>query len=436
MGEKSRTFLGVAGALGRFLAGLLFGVVIPVAILGAGGYGAYYLLETAPQAQREEGSNGEIPAQLVEATQLTAVNEQIVVEAMGLVSAARTVSLQPQVEGEIVEIHPNLERGGYIARGETAIRISPRDYELALKQAKADVAQMESALDLEMGQQEIARKEFELLGEDTPKSQASLVLRQPQLESAKADLERARAAVEAAELDLERTTIKAPMNALVQSELAEVGGIARTGNTIASLVGTDRFWVELSVPVDNLRWIELPGPDGTGGSLVRIYDKAAWGPDSYRQGRVVRYAASLDETSRMATLVVAVEDPLAMQPMNSDKPKLLLGSYVTGMIYGSEVPDAITVAREHLREDNTVWVMDRDDKLEIRQVNVLWRGKTEVIVSAGLQHGERIVTSKLSAPVDGMRLRTRDEATVEEETDPSLDEQVETEETQISRADV
>ncbi len=390
----------------RFLVGLTFGVLIPLVILGAGAYGAYTLMRTAPQAERTNGKRGESTARLVEAIEVQAEDQQIVVEAMGLVTPARRVELQPLVDGEIVDLHPHLEQGGFIAAGEAVARIDPLDYELALRQVKAQVAQMESALEIEMGQQEIAREEFELLGEGIPDGEANLVLRKPQFESAKADLERARALLRAAELDLERTRVKAPFNSLVEEESAEIGAIASRNDAIAELVGTDRYWVELSVPVDTLRWIELPGPEGEGGSRVWIYDQAAWGPKAYREGRVIRFAASVDEQSRMATLVVGVEDPLALKPENQDQPKMLLGSYVTGMIYGSEIPEAVAIPREHLRENDTVWVMNGQGRLEIREVEVLWRGKADVITAGGLSDGEWIVTSNLSAPVEGMKIRT------------------------------
>lgn len=418
MAETQRSQVPPVQKAARFVAGLAFGVILPLGILGAGAYGVKYLMDTAPTASRDNGVKEEPQARLVKAVRLESSRQQIVVETMGLVTPARRLQLQPQVDGKIVDLHPNLEEGGFIEKGEVVARLEPEDYELAIRQARAQVAQMESALRLEMGQQEIAREEFELLGEEIPQGQTSLVLREPQLEAAKADVERAKALLRAAELDLERATVRAPFNSLVESENAEIGALTGRNSTIAELVGTDRFWVELSVPLDNLRWIELPGPGGEGGSVVRLYDEAAWGRNSFREGRVIRYAAAVDEESRMARLLVGVDDPLALEPDNGDKPPLLLGSYVTGMIYGAELPRTVALARAHLRENDTVWVMNKEGRLEIRTVDILWRGRTEVFLEAGLEHGEWIVTSNLSAPVEGMRLRTDGDSPVEFERGP------------------
>jgi len=428
MNRKDETRPALPVRLLRFAVGLSFGVLIPAAILAAGAYGAYYLMKTAPQAERTTGARGESTARLVEAVQLPAERQQIVVEAMGLVTPSRSVSLQPRVDGEIVAIHPNLEQGGFIAKGETVVEIDRADYELAVQQAKAQVAQMESALAIEMGQQEVAREEYALLGENIPESDAHLVLRKPQLEAAKADLDRARASLREAELDLERTAVKSPFNSLVQEENAEVGAIASRNQTIARLVGTDRFWVELSVPVDSLRWIVLPGPEGQGGSMVRIRDTAAWRGEAYREGHVIRFAASVDERSRMATLLVGVDDPLALHA-DDNIPRMLLGSYVSAGIQGKSVGHAVAVPRQHIREDDTVWVMNESQRLEIRKVDVLWRGKSEVIVADGLADGEWIVTSSLSAPVDGMKLRINDSTVSGSETGPETESVAQTEPT-------
>jgi RND family efflux transporter MFP subunit len=415
MSKQGQSSAGIGLRVLRFTVGLIFGILIPAAIVAAGGYGAYYLIKTSPQAERKNGAKNDTAARLVEAMRVEAGKQQIVIDTMGLVTPARAIDLQPRVEGELVEVHPDLEPGGFLEAGVVIARIDPVDYELAVRQAEAAVAQMESALKLEMGQQEVAREEFELLGETLGNGDSSLVLREPQLEAARADLERAKASLRTAELSLQRTVLKAPFNSIVQAESVESGAIVSRNETVARLVGTDTFWVELSVPVDTLRWIELPGRDGEGGSLVRIYDEAAWGAGAHREGRVIRYAASLDEQSRTARLVVAVDDPLAMGQEKGAMPRMLLGSYVSGMIQGTQIPNAVAFPRQHLRQDDTVWVMTKEGRLEIREVEVLWRGKTEVVVVDGLYSGEWIVTSNLTAPVDGMRIRTNGESPVEYE---------------------
>lgn len=385
---------------------LIFGLLLPPVILIVGAYGAVRLMQTSPRAQRGGGGEREPMPRLVEVETLSRGDEQVTVEVMGTVVPARSVELQPQLSGRVEWVSPSLEAGGYLEAGEELLRIEASDYELAVRQQRAAVAQAEGDLKIEMGQQEIARQDFELLGEEIPEEERGLVLREPQLEKARADLEAARVALEAAELDLSRTRLKAPFDCVVLSESVELGSVVSTSTVVAELAGTERFWVELAVPVDELRWIELPGPDGEAGSEVLLRDEAAWAPGRFRAGHVVRFLGDVDEESRMARLLVAVDDPFAREPENRDEPRLLLNSYVRAQILGRTVPGAVAVSREHIRQGDTVWIMDEEERLDVREVSIVWRGPERVLIQEGVDEGERLVTTRMSAPVDGMSLRT------------------------------
>ncbi len=400
-GKRSRSV-----AMVRFLFGLVFGVLVPLALLAAGAWGAMTLIRTAPQAERNSGGRGEAQARLVETRALEKADVQVLVEVMGLVQPARRAAVQPRVSGEIEFVSENLEEGGLFRAGETLLELDPTDYELVIRQLQAQVAQAQSALEIEMGQQDIARAEFELLGGEIAEDDHSLVLREPQLARARADLDAAKAALENAQLDLKRTVLSAPFNSMVIGEDAERGVIASASSQLVDLVGTDAFHVELSVPVDDLRWIEMPTRDGAGGSTVRVFDEQAWGAGLYREGVIVRFTPNVDPQSRMATLTVRIEDPLGLQPGNEGSPPLLLNSYVRAEVDGRTVPGAFAIERHHIHDGDTVWIMDKNDRLDVRRLALEWKGRGMVLVTKGLRDDDRLVTTKLSAPVQGMRLRT------------------------------
>jgi len=215
-------------------------------------------------------------------------------------------------------------------------------------------------------------------------------LRRPQLEKARAKLEAARTALENAKLDLSRTTVQIPFNSLVLSESIERGTIVSAQTQLAHLVGTDQYWVELSVPVDDLRFILLPGVDGQQGSEVYLYDTAAWG----------------DGVSRVGRVIVAVDDPLSIQPENQGQPQVLMNSYLRAEIVGKKLENIVPLAREYLHEGNSIWVMNEENQMEIRPVEIAWRGPKEVLILSGIKDGELVVTSRLASPVEGMSLRT------------------------------
>lgn len=387
----------------RWLTRVILRTLVPVAVLAAGAAVALWLMETGPQAKpRPQARN----ATLVAVSTVDYGPQQTVVSGMGTVAAARNVELKPRVNGEIIELNRNLVPGGHFRKGETMLKIDPTDYRLAVRQLATDVAKAESDLQLEQGNQLVAQKEYKLLGETVSNEEKALMLRRPQLENLRATLEAARAKLEQARIDLARTEIKAPFNAVVQSRAVNIGTRADESSVLATLVGTDAYWVEVSVPVSQLRWIRIPQTDGDQGSLVRVFDSAAWGDGVFRQGRVIRLEAGLEEQGRMARLLVRVEDPLGLKPGSAGQPRMLIGSYVRVEIEGQAVASAAAIKREFIRNGNSVWVMNSKGGLDIRPVKIAFRGTDRLLITGGIDPGERLVTTDLASPVAGMPLCT------------------------------
>lgn len=382
---------------------------------------AFYLMRTSPSAERTPRPR---QARLVQVEKVAASSRTATVQAFGTVQPAREIVLRPQVGGRIVAVDPDFAPGGRFARGETLLRVDPSDYELAVRQRESELAQALADLRVERGNQVVAEREFALLGETLDEQDRDLVLRGPQLETVRARVAGARAALAAARLDLERTVLTAPFDALMRSRAVELGAQVEPGAELATLVATDAYWIEVSVPVDQLRWIRFPGGEGAPGSPVRVYDEAAWGPGVHREGEVVRLLGDLESEGRMARVLIVVRDPLGtdaaagIADADTDgvadaPPRLLLGAYLRTEIEGRNLADVIALDRELLREGDRVWLLDDQGRLEIRPVTVGFRASDRVLVTAGLRAGERVVRSDLSAPVAGMPLRTQAEVGAE-----------------------
>lgn len=383
-----------------------FRVLAPVIMLLAGVVAAVALMQSGPSAKREPPPR---QARLVAIQPVAIGSARTRIDAMGTVVPAQSVTLQSQVDGEIVFVSDDLEPGGLLRAGDELLRIDPRDYQLAVLQRESEVAQAQSTLRLEQGQQTIAKREFELLNESLQDDDLELVLRKPQLESVQAQLALARAKLEQAKLDLQRSRVRAPFNAIVESSEVEVGARVTSANTLATLVGTDVCWLEVSVPVKQLRWISIPRGKVMASSRVRISNPVAWGAGAFREGRVIRLAGDIEKEGRMARLIVEVDDPFALKPENSDKPVMLMGSYVSVEIEGRLLEQVATIAREHLRDGDRLWIMGADAALEIRKVDIVFRGHDQVLVADGVRAGEHLVVTDLAAPVAGMPLRRKDD---------------------------
>ena len=90
---------------------------------------------------------------------------------------------------------------------------------------------------------------------------------------------------------------------------------------------------------------------------------------------------------------------------DGDLPPLLIGSYVRTEIEGLAIPDVVVLRREYLRDGGNVWVMNNSGALEIRPVEIVFRNRETVYVSKGLSDGDRVISSDIPAPVEGMPLR-------------------------------
>jgi multidrug efflux pump subunit AcrA (membrane-fusion protein) len=358
-------------------------------------------MRTGPKATRKPPVR---TAMLVQVSPIQLIDHGTTIAAMGTVLPAQEISLSARVGGEIVALSPEFAPGGYFRKGDAMLRIDPTDFQLLVSQRRSAVAQAESAYELEMGQQSVALREYELLGETVAEQDRNLVLRQPQLKSAGAAVGAAGAALEDALLDLERASVRAPFNAVLSRQLADVGAQVGSATPLGTLVGTDYFWVEVSVGVDQLRWLQIPETQAERGAAARIYCEAAWGPAVFRTGAVIRLRPGVEEQGRMARLLIAVQDPLALEADHAAWPRMILSTYVRVEIDGAMLNQVASIPRSALHDGDQVHLMNAHDELEIRPVQVVFR-TTDAVFVRGVIAGERLITSDLSAPVGGMPLR-------------------------------
>ena len=371
------------------------GLFIGIAIILTASMSSWWLLRSAPVQETREKSRS---AKIVQTVDVTPSEHSISVSAYGNVIAARKLLVQPEVTGRVIGQHPSLVPGGRIREGESLITLDDSDYRLALREARTTLDQARSELDVEAGRQIIARRELEQLRKDMPAGDINeaLVLRQPFKASAEAVVERAETAVAKAELDLTRTVIRSPFNALVIDETVETGQQADVGSPFATLVGSDVFWIQANIPLSELRWIQFPeeGLPGAKAEIELSGTTLSW------DGRVSRLLGDLEEAGRLARILIEVPKPLESNP---DQP-LLLGSYVRVKIEAGSIKDVIEIPRSSLHDGKRLWLVGSDEKLIIRDTEVRWRNEDLLLVTNVIKPGESLIVSDLTAPLPGMDL--------------------------------
>jgi multidrug resistance efflux pump len=232
----------------KSLFGTIF-LILAIIVIGVGV--SWFLITTGPETTPEEKKQ---TARIVQTIPVVGQMRHIAVSAYGSVIPSRKVVIRPQVSGQVVHQSESMAIGGQFREGEELIRIDPKDYELALAAVRSDLEQAKFEREVESGRQVIAQREWGELQADLDMEEVnrSLVLREPHLRRAEAMMKKAINDIEEAELQLSRTVIRAPFNARVVEESVEVGQLVGPNSTICELVGTDEYWIQVSVPFSEL----------------------------------------------------------------------------------------------------------------------------------------------------------------------------------------
>lgn len=390
--EEHRTSLSRTGTL-----------IICALVLLAGAGITVLIFSTEPSAQRETATRK--TAMLVETVEVRRGTFRPAIVETGTVTPARDVRLSPQVDGVLVEVHPDFEPGGFIAKGETIARIEPADYENMLQMRKSELMQAETDLKLEMGRQEIAKRDYQLFDDQLPEGDTSLVLRQPQLAAAKVRVDAARAAVDQAELNLRRTRIASPFDARILTRDANLGSQVASGTALARIVGIDRYWVMATVALGKVPFLEFPSKEERG-AAVHLRNRTSWPAGTTRTGNLLRLVGSLEPQTRLARVIIEVPDPLNRENTDSETPPLLVGEYLEVRIEGKPIDNVVRLDRDYLRKNDTAWVMDEASKLRIRELDIVFKDAAHAYVRSGLEDGDRVVTTNLATVTSGAGLRT------------------------------
>ncbi|QDV05793.1 Multidrug resistance protein MdtA precursor [Planctomycetes bacterium Poly30] len=375
-------------------AGRILRYVAPVLVIAVAVVAARAIIAAKKAPPKVERAPRVLPVEVARAQPITAAPTY---EAYGVVRPLNELSVRPVVGGPVVEVHPNMIAGGRVKAGELLFRVDPRDYELSLATARAALLGSEANLAIEEGSAAVAKSEWELLEDaiETTDAGKSLALREPYLKRQRAEVESARANVGMAELNLERTSVRAPFDAVILTESLEVGSQVSPGTEVARIVATGSFLVEVNIPAERTGALDFSGTPAT----IRLSDADGSQP---REGELLRLAGEVDTAGRMARAQIALIDPL------SGSDPMLLGSYVRVDVPLQGTPDALSIPRSALREGDVVWLARDGKELAFQPVTVTHRRNEDVLISSGLKPGQEVITSPIAVPVPGTALRVLD----------------------------
>ena len=317
----------------------------------------------------------------------------------GEVKPLNEINLISQVSGQIVEAADEFVDGGIIKAGSPLVWIDDRDYKLAVISAESRVAQASKLLEREIAESELAKNDWEELGlgEASP-----LTLRIPQLKEAEAAEKAALADLEKAKLNLERTIVKLPFQGIIREKKTGVGQFVGAGSILATAFSTEEVLIALPLTDTELSYLGLP--------LAYEEEKPFTGPKvkflssvsnkTFEwEGRIVRTAGSIDPPTRLVYVYAEVINPYQQSP------PLAIGMFVDAIINGKTIKDGYLVPNSAVNNNSNIYAIDKNDNLEIREIEILGTDRDYVIIKGEINEGERVVVSPLNNAKTGMSLK-------------------------------
>ncbi len=375
-------------------------VLLPIAALLASLIGAAIMVATSSPVEGRPSERQPRPVRVLEVKPTTV---QLRVLSQGTVAPRTESELIPEVSGPVVWLSPALVSGGYFEADELLLRIDPRDYEAALERARAEVARAE-------GEYDHARKALKrrsgLASRDVVSPQALDDAERAERVTG-ADLRQERVALAEAERNLARTELRAPFAGRVREERVDVGQFLSRGNDFATIYAIDFVEVRLPVPDNQLAYIDVPlwrsGELEGEQPLVTLRARFA-GAEHIWTGHIVRTEGEIDPKSRMVHVVARVKDPYAASEDGS-RPPLAVGLFVQAEIEGRRAEDITLLPRSAMRDGSRVLIVDAENRLRYRPVDVLRIHREDVLIRSGLEAGERVCISQLQTVIEGMEVQ-------------------------------
>jgi len=381
-------------------------LLIALTIAIAGGLLAFAIISSPPQTDQQEDI-AKPPA--VQVVTVKPERLRMDVRSQGRVTAQTEIDLITGVSGNIIKVSPVFVSGGFFKKGDLLIAVDPAEYDLRVAQAQAGVMEAQYQLIREEAEAEQARDEWQHLGQGEANP---LSLRIPQLREKKARLAAEQEELKNAKLLRQRADIRAPFNGRVRNKTVGLGQYLSSGDVLGKIYSSDVAEVRLPLSTHELALVDFPDLPGrtqsTTGTAVKLTAHYQGQLQTWL-GHIVRSEGVIDQETGMVMAVAQIPDPFglgAKKPglSNTDPSAAILpmGLYVEANIAGRWFDHLTVLPASALLRNNQVAILDQDNRLRLRAVEVLKREREQVIIKAGLNTAERVLVSGLSHPVEGI----------------------------------
>jgi RND family efflux transporter MFP subunit len=293
--------------------------------------------------------------------------------AHGNVRARQELELASEVTGRVEWVAPEFQPGNLVTAGTVLLRVDPTLYRLALAEAKAALSSANNEL-----------------------ADAKALKRNALIAESELKIEAARQRISKSEQDLAYTEIKAPFDAVIDTQLVEFGQYINAGRTVAHLLSSSSAEVSLPVTATDVGFID---PSASVILSARIGEQ-----EQQWRGRILRIESRVDQLTRVIPVVVEVAAPY---DPDAHAQRLPLGLFVKATLPGTPISAAVRLPRSVLQADDSLFVL-ADNALQRRRVDIAYREGNSIIVNGGLKTGDRVVATRLEVMFEGMKVKPVD----------------------------
>ena len=363
-----------------------------------GAFAISYLLWLLGQVQPDPVEEAPAPDVIVEI--LTPKDYQIQISSNGTTTPLTQTVLTAEVGGEVIYRSKKFSEGSSVIEGEILAKIDDTDLQLQYKNALLQLANAEVQYSLQLAEAEVAKEAWEKIGDGVA---SDLTLKKPQLKQAEALLEVAKAQVSSAKNKLNKTEIVAPYAGRIQSVNIDLGTTIIPGQPVGAMYTSSEIEITLAVKDNDLQFLSIPmdgrklNPSEQASVVIESFYK---GKTQSWEGKLERVDGVIDPITRMINLIAVFKNDF----IETDKPNLPIGLFVEAKIDGITLKNIFEIPINSISKDNEVYIVDKDNQLELRKLTVLKKYSEFVIIKDGLKAGERIVTSKLSTASSGIKV--------------------------------
>lgn len=363
-----------------------------------GAFALSYLLWFLGQVQPDPVEELPPPDVIVEI--LTPKDFQVQISSNGTTTPFTQTVLTAEVGGEVIYRSKKFAEGASVIEGEILAKIDDTDLQLQYKNALLQLANAEVQYSLQLAEAEVAKEAWDKIGDGVA---SDLTLKKPQLKQAEAFLEVAKAQVSSAAKKLNKTEIIAPYPGRIQNVNIDLGTTIIPGQPVGAMYTSSEIEITLAVKDNDLQFLSIP----MDGRKLNKSEQASVVIESFYKGKTQSWKGKLervdgviDPVTRMINLIAVFKNDF----IESDKPNLPIGLFVEAKIDGITLKNIFEIPINSISEDNEVYIVDKDNQLELRELTILKKYSEFVIIKDGLKAGERIVTSKLSTASNGIKV--------------------------------